>query len=175
MSHSSARAEAAPNSYTGSGRCMFPCNDGFLSSPSGGVGRIGVPETSPCHRQAKQDGELDPRRVTSGCRELSRGIETSRSPVRQPGRIGSVRSRLCKWAASAGPVTFENPRSPARRPIQADEVEPSPQRSLRGIASQILTPRLRSLFGASVRRTARHAGPRVVQLLFMIGISTIVG
>ena len=49
------------------------------------------------------------------------------------------------------------PRSPARRPIQADEVEPMPQRSPGGIASQMLTPRLRSLFGASVRRPARHA------------------
>ena len=67
-----------------------------------------------------------------------------RTRDRQRKRIGSVSRRLCTWAASAGPVTFEKPRSPARRPIQSDEVEPSPQRSRGGITSRILTSRLRS-------------------------------
>ncbi len=40
-----------------------------------------------------------------------------------------------------------------------------------GIMSQIETHLLCSLVCASVRRPARHAGPRLVQLLFMIGIS----
>src|SRR5450755_2943125 len=48
-----------------------------LRFPSRGIGKRSVPETSPCHVQAKQSGELDPRKVTRGCRERSRGIETS--------------------------------------------------------------------------------------------------
>jgi hypothetical protein len=42
--------------------------------------------------QVKQIGELDPRRVTRGCRERSRGIETSTELViGTRKRIGSVR------------------------------------------------------------------------------------
>lgn len=74
----------------------------FLS-PSRGIWKRGVPETSPCHIQAKQSGELDPRKVTRGCRERSRGIETSTElVVGNRKRIGSVRNRLCTWAASVG-------------------------------------------------------------------------
>src|SRR3984957_85501 len=74
-----------------------------LHSPSRGYWKRGVPETSPCHVQAKQVGELDPRRVTRGCRERSRGIETSTELV-----IGSRSASaqfvvgFCTWAASAG-------------------------------------------------------------------------
>ena len=63
----------------------------------------GVPETSPCHGQAKQSGELDPRKVTTDCRERSRGIETSTELV-----IGTRSASaqfvvgFCTWAASAG-------------------------------------------------------------------------
>ena len=74
-----------------------------LRFPSRGIWKRGVPETSPCHVQAKQIGELDPRRVTRGCRERSRGIETSTELViGKRKRIGSVHKRLCTWAASAG-------------------------------------------------------------------------
>ena len=74
-----------------------------LRFPSRGYWKRGVPETSPCHGQAKQVGELDPRKVTRGCRERSRGIETSTElVVGSRKRIGSVRERLCTWAASAG-------------------------------------------------------------------------
>ena len=74
-----------------------------LLFPSRGYWKRRVPETSPCHGQAKQSGKLDPRKVTGGCRERSRGIETSTELVgRQSQRIGSVRQRLCTWAASAG-------------------------------------------------------------------------
>src|SRR2546426_459539 len=63
-----------------------------LLFPSKGIGKRRVPETSPCHGQAKQSGELDPRKVTMDCRERSRGIETSTELVsRQSQRIGSVR------------------------------------------------------------------------------------
>ena len=58
--------KAAPNSSTGSGRCLFPGNDGMVSlflSFEGKPKRY-APETFPCHVQAKQDGELDPQRVT---------------------------------------------------------------------------------------------------------------
>ena len=74
-----------------------------LLFPSRGIWKRSVPETSPCHVQAKQIGELDPRKVTRGCRERSRGIETSTElVVGSRKRIGSVRNRLCTWAASAG-------------------------------------------------------------------------
>src|SRR5476649_411737 len=79
-----------------------------LLFPSRGIWKRGVPETSPCHGQAKQISELDPRRVTRGCRERSRGIETSTELVsRLSQRIGSVRERLCTWAASAGSCEIE--------------------------------------------------------------------
>jgi len=89
-------------------------------------------------------------------------------------RIGSVRNRLGTWAASAGSA-HAKPRSTARRPIQAYEVEPSAPVSHRGIASHSKTQLVCSLRCASVRRPARHAGPRLVQLLFMIGISGRIG
>jgi hypothetical protein len=74
-----------------------------LRFPSRGIGKRSVPETSPCHAQAKQVGELDPRKVTRGCRERSRGIETSTELV-----IGTRSASaqfvvgFCTWAASAG-------------------------------------------------------------------------
>jgi hypothetical protein len=98
------KTETAPNSSTGSGRLVFPRADGVVSAfPPGGIGKRGVPETSPCHGQAKQVGELDPRKVTRGCRERSRGIETSTELV-----IGTRSASaqfvvgFCTWAASAG-------------------------------------------------------------------------
>ena len=99
--------ETAPNSYTGSGRCMFPCNDGVLSSPSKGIAESASqkPLRATC-RPSKSASSIREGNVRSS--GASRGIETSRSPVRQPGRIGSVLRRLCRWAASAGPVTFES-------------------------------------------------------------------
>ena len=100
----SINTETAPNSSTGSGRLVFPRADGVVSTfPPGGIWKRGVPETSPCHGQAKQVGELDPRKVTRGCRERSRGIETSTELV-----IGSRNASaqfvvgFCTWAASAG-------------------------------------------------------------------------
>ena len=71
--------------------------------PSRGNGKRRVPETSPCHGQAKQDGELDPRKVTRESRERSRGIETATELV-----IGSRNASaqfvvgVCTWAASVG-------------------------------------------------------------------------
>src|SRR5271167_100323 len=116
----SINTETAPNSSTGSGQLVFPRADGVVSSfPPGGIWKRGVPETSPCHGQAKQIGELDPRKVTRGCRERSRGIETSTELV-----VGS-RSVSAQFVNSStrgqprlDPVK-ENPRSPTRRPIQA--------------------------------------------------------
>src|SRR5476649_2038938 len=74
-----------------------------LLFPFKGIWKRRVPETSPCHGQAKQSGELDPRKVTRGCRERSRGIETSTELV-----VGSRSASaqfvvgFCTWAASAG-------------------------------------------------------------------------
>jgi hypothetical protein len=74
-----------------------------LLFPSKGIGKRRVPETSPCHGQAKQIGELDPRKVTRvlpGAFPRNRDLDGTRG--RQSQRIGSVRQRLCTWAASAG-------------------------------------------------------------------------
>ena len=164
------KTETAPNRSTGSGQLVFPRADGVVSSfPPGGYWKRRVPETSPCHGQAKQSGELDPRKVTRGCQERSRGIETSTELV-----IGS-RSASAQFVIGSArgqprldPVK-ENLRSPARRPIQACEVEPSPQGSRAGSRSQMLTPAPCVRSFASVRQTARRAGPRLVQLvLYMI-------
>jgi len=165
------KTETAPNSSTGSGQLVFPRADGFASSflPREFWKRR-VPETSPCHRQAKQVGELDPRKVTHGCRERSRGIETSTELVcRQSQRIGSVRERLCTWAASAG--------SCERKPAVTDAAA---NPSVRGRAfaagescgidvPDVDSRAMRSLPCASVRQLARRAGPRLVQLvLYMV-------
>jgi len=92
-----------------------------LLFPSRGYWKRSVPETSPCHGQAKQVGELDPRRVTRGCRERSRGIETSTELV-----IGTRSASaqfvggFCTWAASAGscerkPAVTDAAANPALR------------------------------------------------------------
>ena len=133
--------ETAPNSSTGSGQLVFPRGDGVVSSfPPGGIWKRRVPETSPCHIQAKQNGELDPRKVTMDCRERSRGIETSTELV-----VGSrsASAQFVNGSARGQPrldPVKENLRSPARRPIQVNEVEPSPQGSRAGSVSQMLTP-----------------------------------
>jgi len=149
----------------------------FPTSPSGGIlGKRCAPETSPCHVQAKQNDELNLRRVAC----FSPGAFAAES---RPRRIRDrhpathrLSSKPARHVGSLGRLrAFENPRSPARRPIQSDEVEPVALVSRGGIKSQIETHSLCSLPCASVRRTARHAGPRVVQLLSMIGISRRIG
>ena len=115
-----AKTETAPNSSTGSGRLVFPRADGDVPSfPSKGIWIRRVPETSPCHGQAKQIGELDPRKVTRDGRERSRGIETSTELV-----VGSrsVSAQFVNGSARGQPrldPVKENLRSPTRRPIQA--------------------------------------------------------
>lgn len=108
--------EAAPNSSTGSGRPAFPTDDGDRVS-----GR--VPETSPCHGLARQDGELDPGGdVTkkAGLRRIESGARRGRP---SPKRIGSVRCRLKSWAASKVLQFVQRPslksRSAAWGPIQS--------------------------------------------------------
>ena len=105
------RAAAGPNSTTGSG--PLPLKEvGLLREMHS------APETSPCHAQAKQVGELDPRKVTRGCRERSRGIETSTELV-----IGTRSASaqfvvsFCTWAVSAGSCE-RKPAAPTRRPIR---------------------------------------------------------
>ena len=179
MSMHRQKTEAAPNSYTGSGRCLFPDSDGFASQslPLGGIfGRHRAPETSPCHVQAKQNGELDLRRVAC----FSPGAFAAESrPRRTRHRQSANASAQFETGSARGQPRqaprVRKPRSPARRPIQAYEVEPSARVSRGGIVSQIETHSMRSLFCASVRRPARHAGPRLVQLLSMIGISGRIG
>src|SRR5207253_2358013 len=75
-----------------------------LSPPlSGGHWKRCVPETSPCHVQAKQNGELDLRKVACFCREHSpRNRDRDKLIIGNQQRIGSVRNRLGTWAASAG-------------------------------------------------------------------------
>ena len=103
-----------PLSHSSKEMVALPCQTVDASarqflSLSGAHLRISVPETSPCHRQAKQIGKLDPRKVTlqpSGA--FAAESRPRRTRDRQSKRIGSVRRRLCKWAASAGPFTFES-------------------------------------------------------------------
>ena len=84
---------------------------------------------------------------------------------RQSQRIGSVRERLCTWAASAG--------SCERKPAVTDAAA---NQSVRGRAfaagesygidvPDVDSRAMRSLHCASVRQTARRAGPRLVQLV----------
>jgi hypothetical protein len=149
----------------------------FPISPSeGDFGNRCAPETSPCHVQAKQNGELDPRKVT---RLLPGAFAAESRPRRIRDRQSATHRLSSKPARHVGSLgwlrAFENPRSPARRPIQSDEVEPVAPVSRGGIVSQIETHSMCSLHCASVRRPARRAGPRLVQLLSMIGISRRIG
>ena len=136
-----------------------------LLFPSRGIWKRSVPETSPCHLQAKQIGEIDPQKVAMDCRERSRGIETSTELV-----VGnrSASAQFVIGSARGQPrldPVKENLRSPTRRPIQSDEVEPLPQGSRTGSMSQMLTPAPCVRSCASVRHLARRAGPRLVQLV----------
>ena len=151
---------------------MFPRVDGFGGQPAA---RLGAPETSPCHVTAKQDSGLDLRRVGVAFaavwglpREQARLGRIESDPSRgrwRRQRIGSVRYLLGTWAASARLLRMRKPQTSARRPIQTDEVEHPAHVSLCGIGSQILARFLRSLLAPQLGRTARHAGPRLVQLL----------
>jgi hypothetical protein len=114
---------------------MFPCNHGMVSFfPSGGISRRCVPETSPCHVQAKQDGELDPLRVA----RFGPGAFAAESRPQQtrhrPFATHRLSSKPARHVGSLGWLfSMQNPRSPARRPIQSKEVEPSAHVSPRGI------------------------------------------
>jgi hypothetical protein len=104
-----------------------------LVSPSGGISRRSVPETSPCHVQAKQNGELDLRRAACLCREHSpRNRDRGELVI----GIGNASAQFDVGSARGQPrlaPCVRNPRSPARRPIQVDEVEPSAHVSPQGI------------------------------------------
>jgi hypothetical protein len=164
--------EAAPNSYTGSGQRVFPHGDGIVSSPSRGIcetlrpRNLSVPRAGQANRRARSPKGNVP----------TPGAFAVESRPRQTRHRQSATHRLSsKPALHVGSLgrlrAFENPRSPAWRPIQSDEVEPVAHASRCGILSPIETHRLCSLPCASVRRPARHVGPRVGQLLSMIGIS----
>jgi hypothetical protein len=111
--------------------------------------------------QAKQDGELDPQRVTrvspgafprNQDRDgtLDRHVATHRLSSTLTLHVGSLGKTPSRSIA----------RHTARRPIQSGEVEPSSHRSPHGIVVPDLSSLLRSLLCASVRHPARHAGPR---------------
>jgi hypothetical protein len=111
--------EAAPNSLTGSGHCRFPCNDGSTSfTPSGAHLRSRVPETSPCHRQARQIGKLDPEGdvvVNGSIREESRPrpnsypstpthrLSSSLASASGQPRVDSSRSKISDTGVRANP------------------------------------------------------------------------
>ena len=90
---------------------MFPCNDGLASfTPSRAHLKRSVPETSPCHQQARQIGKLDPRRAALLCRQRSRGIETA---ANSSSAASNASAQLVLGSASGQPrqdsVTFETP------------------------------------------------------------------
>ena len=106
--HSSAfiskSTETAPNSSTGSGQRVFPHGDGFLSLPlSQGVlenrrpRNLSVPHAGQANRRAQSSKGND---GLPGAFPRNRDLDGTRG--RQSQRIGSVRKRLCRWAASAG-------------------------------------------------------------------------
>ena len=131
---------------------------------------LSVPRAGQAKRQARSPkgsalspgafaAESRPRRIRD---RQSATHRLSSKPARHVGSLGwllRVRKSSVHGAAA-------NP---------SDEVEPSAHVSRCGIVSQIETHSLCSLPCASVRRPARHAGPRLVQLLSMIGISRRIG
>ena len=101
---------------------------GRLRSPA----RLGAPETSPCHVQAKQNGELDPSR-------LGVAFAAILTPAGEPGSAASRAARVVGDGADNASAQLgihsargqprvdscvcQKPRATAWRPIQADEVE----------------------------------------------------
>jgi hypothetical protein len=125
---------------------------------------LSVPRAGQAKRQARSSQGDD---GLPGAFPRNRDLDGTHS--RQSQRIGSVRNRLGTWAASAGSCE----RKPAvtgtaANPVVRGRAFVAPE-SCAGSLSQMLTPSLRSLFCASVRSIARHAGPRLVQLvLYML-------
>ena len=131
---------------------------------------LSVPRAGQAKRRARS-----PKRDALFAGSIRRGIETA---ANSSSATSNASAQFETGSARGQPrqaPRVRNPRSPARRPIQAYEVEPVPPVSQCGIKSQIETHSLCSLRCASVRHIARHAGPRLVQLLSMIGISTRIG
>jgi hypothetical protein len=104
-----------------------------LFSPSGGFGDAAS--------QKPLRATCRPSKTASSISEEGRAFRREHSPrnrdrselvIGNQQRIGSVRCRLGTWAASAAP-SHAKPRSTARRPIKAYEVEPSAHMSPQGI------------------------------------------
>ena len=137
-----------------------------LLFPSRGIWKRSVPETSPCHMQAKQNGELDPRKGTlkkPGTFPRNRDLDGTRG--RQSQRIGSVRERLCTWAASAGscerkPAVTDAAANPSVRGrafaagesdgITVPDVDSRAMRSLLCLSSPYSSPRRAEVGSARV-------------------------
>ena len=114
---------------------------------------LSVPQAGQAKRQARS-----PKGSERPTGALPRNRDLGELVIVNPHRIGSVRRRLCTWAASMDFFPFEA-RATARGPIQPGEVEPSSHRSPRGIVVPDVSSWLRSLLCASVRHPAPHAGP----------------
>ena len=153
--------------------------DGHASfTPQEGIGNA-ASRLSPCHVQARQDGKLDPRKVSVpaaavfaplGVQRSSAASRERHAVVGDGDRYASapVSRRLGTWAASGGLVTFRKSRAPVQGPIQSGEVEPVSQVSRAGSLSQLETHALRSLLRLSSANSSLCRA-EMVQLLFMIG------
>jgi len=139
-------------------RCLLFPSKGILETQR--PRNLSVPRAGQAKRRArssKGDARLP------GAFPRNRDLDGTRD--RQSQRIGSVRERLCTWAASAG--------SCERKPAVTDAAA---NQSVRGRAfaagesygidvPDVDSRAMRSLHCASVRQTARRAGPRLVQLV----------
>ena len=124
--------EAAPNSYTGSGHCLFPDSDGIASTPlfRGELEtlrprNLSVPRAGQAKRRARS-----PKSGVLFAGSIRRGIETAANSS----SASSDASAQFKTGSARGQPRLaprvRNPRSPARRPIQAGEVESFGRRDL---------------------------------------------
>jgi hypothetical protein len=135
--------EAVPNSYAGSGRAAFPRHDGGHVS-----GR--VPETYPCHKPAKQNGELDLRRVTLPDWRFSAASRAARVGVVHATSPDNASAQLESGSACGQPrmdpqMSFAVKLGPRRGgQSKPDGVGPVPQGSQSGLMAQKEAPQVRS-------------------------------
>jgi len=139
--------------------------------------RRGAPETSPCHVRAKQNGELDPQAVSVASAAVLASAGRPGSAASRAARgvgdgSGDASAQLGIHSARGQPredsCICQKPRATAGGQSKVDEVEHPAHMSPCGILSQILARFLRSLVVPQFGRAARHAGPRLVQLLSSI-------
>ena len=126
---------------------MFPCKDGHASfTPQEGIWKRSVPETSPCHVQARQDGKLDPRKgsVPAAAVFAPLGVQRS-SAASRAARVGGDGDRYASAQLVAGSARGQPRVDSSRSKVSVTGTRANPNvRGRAGVAGEsrgIVVPR----------------------------------